>query len=89
MAVLAALATGPQALLTYDRYLQRDLTADLKFAGIVARIAYRFPRFGVRLTEDHAGMRSLVAAAVSGTDDYRTLARRLLTRSPKLLRYAV
>ncbi|MDB5075456.1 MAG: geranylgeranyl reductase [Chloroflexi bacterium] len=85
--VLAALAAGPNMLSSYDDYLRDDLTKDLKFAGIVAGIAYRFPRFGLQLTEDHPGMQSLVAAVISGTEDYRTLAGRLISRSPKLLRY--
>jgi hypothetical protein len=53
----------------------------------VAAVTYRYPSFGLRLTENHPHMRDLAAAAISGTLEYRTLARHLLQRAPKLLRY--
>jgi geranylgeranyl reductase family protein len=85
--VLAALAAGPAALDAYDRFLARDLCGDLRYARLVAFLAYHSPAFGMRLIENHPHMRDLAAAAISGTLDYRTLARHLLQRSPKLLRY--
>jgi flavin-dependent dehydrogenase len=87
--VLAALGGGETALADYDTYLRCDLTGDLRYARLVAWAAYRFPAFGLRLTENHAHMRDLAAAAISGTLAYRTLARRLLQRAPGLLPYAV
>lgn len=85
--VLAALQGADGALPGYERYVQRDLCGDLRYARLVARIAYRYPGFGLRLTEEHAGMRMLTAAAISGTLEYRALAGHLLRRVPKLLRY--
>jgi geranylgeranyl reductase family protein len=88
-AVLAALGGDAAALETYDAYLQRDLTGDLRYARLVAWAAYRFPEFGLRLAANHAQMRTLAAAAISGTLAYRTLARHLLQGAPKLVPYAV
>lgn len=85
--VLAALQGAESALDGYDEYLRRDLTGDLRYARLVAAIAYRFPAFGLRLTQNHTHMRELTAAAISGTLEYRTLALHLLQRSPQLLRY--
>ena len=87
--VLAALQGAEEALDGYDRYLQTTLCGDLRYAALVAHIAYRFPAFGVRLTQNHQGLRDLTAAAISGTLEYRGLAAHLLRTSPKLLRYAM
>ena len=87
MAALAALSGDTAALHAYDRYLEEDLCGDLRYARWVARIAYHFPRFGLRLTEEHPGLRALTASAISGTLEYRTLAGRLVRGAPKLLRY--
>jgi len=88
-AVLSALAGDDGALAAYDRYLARDLCGDLRYARIVAAVAYRLSHVAVRLTVEHAGLRDVAAAAVSGTLDYRSLITRLASRAPQLLRYAV
>jgi geranylgeranyl reductase family protein len=87
--VLAALATDAGTLTTYDGYLSAVLGADLRFAWLVSRIAYRFPRFGLRLTQEHPGLRAVTAAAISGTESYSALAWRLVHGIPKLVPYAI
>jgi geranylgeranyl reductase family protein len=87
--VLAALATDAATLAMYDRYLTGVLGADLRFAWLVSRIAYRFPRFGLRLIHEHPGLRALTAAAISGTERYSVLVWRLVRGIPKLAPYAM
>jgi flavin-dependent dehydrogenase len=87
--VLAALASDVRVLAAYDRYLTADLSADLRFAWLVSRIAYRFPAFGLHLTQEHQGMREITAAAITGSERYSALARRLARGIPKLLPHAL
>jgi geranylgeranyl reductase family protein len=88
-AVLAALAGNVGALAAYDRYLARVLGADLRFAWLVSRLAYRFPVFALRLTREHQGLRDITAAAITGTERYSTLAWRLARGIPRLVPYAL
>jgi geranylgeranyl reductase family protein len=88
-AVLAALGSKAGALAAYDRYLSSDLGADLRFAWLVSRLAYRFPVFGLRLTREHQGLRDITAAAITGTERYSALAWRLARGIPKLAPYVL
>jgi flavin-dependent dehydrogenase len=88
-AVLAALAEEVGALATFDRYLAKVLGADLRFAWLVSRLAYRFPVFALRLSHEHQGLRDITAAAITGTERYSTLAWRLARGTPRLVPYAL
>jgi geranylgeranyl reductase family protein len=84
--VLAALAAGPGVLLSYDRYLARDLCGDLHYARLVAALSYRFPEVVVRLAAENAALLAANTAAVSGTGDYRSLVLQMARKAPALLR---
>jgi geranylgeranyl reductase family protein len=87
--VLTALASGPEVLGSYDRFLTHGLGADLRYARLLAAITYRWPSLLVRLVAEHHAFRDMAAAAVIGQLSYRQLAAALARRSPKLLRYAL
>lgn len=83
--VLAALGAGPSVLASYDRYLDRELGDDLRYARLVAALSYRFPDLVVRLARESRVLRDANTAAVSGTAAYRALVLRMAIKTPKLL----
>jgi flavin-dependent dehydrogenase len=84
--VLAALAGDDSGLAGYDRYLARDLCGDLRYAWLVAALSYRYPEALIHLAERSPGLLAANTAAVSGTDDYRSLVLLMARKAPKLLR---
>jgi geranylgeranyl reductase family protein len=85
-AVLEALAAGPVRLDGYDRYLERELCGDLRYARLVAALSYRFPEAVIHLAARSPALVAANTAAVSGTGDYRSLVFQMARRAPTLLR---
>jgi flavin-dependent dehydrogenase len=84
--VLAALASGHQALTAYDRYVRRDLCGDLRYARLAAALCYRYPHAMVSFAASRSSLRDTHTAAVAGVGSYRSLVLQMARQAPALLR---
>jgi len=87
VAVLDALHEMPGALPRYDRFVDRTLGRDLRYARAFAALAYRYPGPLLRVLARSADAQGAAASAIGGALSYRTLLARLATEAPSLLRY--
>jgi flavin-dependent dehydrogenase len=87
--VLAALARGEGALPAYERYVQRDLLGDLRYARLIATLCYRFPHAVVSFAASKSRLRDTHTAAVAGAGSYRSLVLLMARHAPALLQAVV
>lgn len=87
--VLSALAATPAALDDYDRWVDRELWGELRYARMVARIVYRYPGVFLGLIAQHPRLEQVAASAVAGTLSYKTLFKGVVKRAPQLVRYGL
>lgn len=86
IAVLAALSETAGALDRYDRFVDRTLGRDLRYARCFAAIAYRYPGPLLRTLAARPGLQDVAAGAIGGALTYRALLARLALDAPVLLR---
>ncbi len=89
VAVLDALHEKPGALRRYDRFLERTLGVDMRYARYFAALAYRYPGPLMRVLAAYPGLQDVAAAAIGGALTYRTLLTRVAAESPSVLRHMV
>ena len=84
--ILAALGGDMSMIDGYDHYISRDLCGDLRYARIIAALAYRYPDVVARLAKHDAAVLEADTGAVSGTLDYRSLLLKMVRKTPALVR---
>jgi len=85
VAVCDALHEKPDALRYYDRFLERTLGADMRYARYFAALAYRYPGPLMRVLAAYPGLQDVAAGAIGGALTYRTLLARVASESPSVL----
>lgn len=86
-AVLDALGSDVTAMARYQRFVDQTLGSNIRYAGWIAALAYRYPAPLLEALAAREDLRSLAARAISGATPYEALAKMVIIRAPRLIPY--